>query len=72
MSAVILRIVVLLVLAAMIYFGVARILRDWRARFRDLDNQARERDLRERQRPDVIDLERGNDGVFRPGDDDRK
>ncbi|VAW23146.1 hypothetical protein MNBD_ALPHA12-1522 [hydrothermal vent metagenome] len=60
-----------------IYIGVRRILADWSSRFRDIDKQTRERDLRERKRPDVVELKRDKDGVFRPSDktgnsDDKK
>lgn len=69
----ILRIIIFLVLAAIVYFGVRRIWRDWTGQFRKLDEAARkkvrERDLRERERPDVITLKRDEDGTFRPPDD---
>lgn len=68
MSALALRILVFLVIAAAIAFGVRRIWRDWKAQFKKLDAAARERDLRERARPDVITLKRSDDGVFRPGE----
>jgi len=60
-----------------IYVGVRRILADWSNRFRDIDKQTRERDLKERKRPDVVELKRDKDGVFRPSDktknpDDKK
>lgn len=66
-----LRFVVFAVILGAIILGVRSILKDWRGRFREMDEQARERDLRERQRPDVIDLKRNEDGIFRPGDDDK-
>jgi len=49
-----------------IYIGIRRILLDWRNRFRDIDKETRERDLKERKRPDVVELKRDKDGVFRP------
>jgi len=62
-------------IAVAIYFGIRRILADWRHKFRDMD-QKRTRDLKERQRPDVVELKRDKDGVFRPknktGDPDDK
>ena len=68
-----LRILIFTVLALMVYFGIRRIWRDWSQKF---DNDAKEekrlrhdRDLAERQRPDVIDLKRGDDGTFRPNGD---
>jgi len=70
MSAFALRILVFLVVAGAVYFGVRKIWRDWKAQFRALDARQHQRDLRERQRPDVIDLKRSSDGVFRPNDKD--
>ncbi len=72
MSAILLRIAVFVAIAAALYFGIRSIIKDWRQRFRELDMKTRERDLRERERPDVIDLERGADGVFRRQDDERR
>jgi hypothetical protein len=71
MSAILLRVVIFVVIVAALYFGIRSIIRDWRGRFRELDKKARERDLRERQRPDVIDLKRDDDGVFRKKDETR-
>ena len=71
MSAILLRLAIYGVILGAIYFGLKRIFADWRSRFRDLDKQQHERDLKERERPDVIDLKRDRDGVFRPGDEDR-
>ena len=66
-----LRILIIAVLALMVYFGVRRIWKDWSQKFdRDAAEEKRlrhERDLAERQRPDVIDLKRDDDGTFRPG-----
>ena len=64
-----LRIVVLLIIFGAIFLGVRRIWRDWTGQARAVDRARRERDLRERARPDVIELKRNNDGVYRPGDD---
>lgn len=73
MSAVALRLIIFLILAAVVYFGVRRIWRDWTGQFKKLDEAAkkkvRERDLRERERPDVITLKRDADGTFRPPED---
>lgn len=69
-----LRILIFTVLALMVYFGIRRIWKDWSQKFdRDAKEEKRlrhERDVAERQRPDVIDLKRGDDGTFRPGDKD--
>lgn len=69
MTAMILRALLFLVIAGAIYWGVRRIWKDWRSNFRDLDQRVRQRDLAERARPDVITLERGKDGKFRPPDE---
>ncbi len=71
MSAILLRLAVYALIVGGIYFGVRRILGDWKARFQDLDRERHQRDLQERQRPDVIDLKRGEDGVYRPGGRDK-
>lgn len=69
-----LRILLITALAVLIYFGIRRIWRDWSGKFNADAEEAkrlrRQRDLAERQRPDVIDLKRGDDGTFRPGDKD--
>jgi hypothetical protein len=65
MSAMGLKILIFLLLAVAIFFGVRRIWRDWRNQFKALDKADRERDLRERARPDVVTLKRSEDGVFR-------
>lgn len=67
MSGILLRLAIYALIAGMLYFGIRRIFRDWRDKFRDLDKSTRERDLKERARPDVITLKRDSDGVFRPG-----
>lgn len=67
-----LRILLFVGLAVLIYFGVRRIWLDWSNKFKSDDEQARiarrERDLAERQRPDVIDLKQDKDGTYRPRD----
>lgn len=65
----ILRLLIFAVIIGAIYLGIRSILRDWKKRFQDLDKQARERDLKERKRPDVLELKRDKDGVYRPGGD---
>jgi hypothetical protein len=67
------RLIIALVIAA-IGYGLRKIWRDWTRGFRELDAERHERDVRERQRPDVITLKRSDDGVYRPpgGDDDRR
>lgn len=70
-----LRILLFVGLALLIYFGIRRIWKDWSNKFNhdaeEAKRIARERDKIERQRPDVIDLKRGDDGTYRPkGKDD--
>jgi len=71
-----LRILIFVVIAIAIYLGVRKIWRDWTGAFKAEDAEARrlrrERDLAERERPDVIDLKRDKDGTYRPGDDDKR
>ncbi len=71
-----LRILVILALGALIFFGVRRIWREWSGQFRKLDEEdnarRRARDLAERKRPDVIELKRDKDGTYRPGSSDNE
>lgn len=73
-TGMLLRVLIFVVLAGVIWLGVRRIWRDWQGAFKAEDDEVkrlrRERDLRERQRPDVIDLKRDDDGTYRPGDKD--
>ncbi|NMA96828.1 MAG: hypothetical protein GX970_01750 [Phyllobacteriaceae bacterium] len=65
-----LRILIFVVLGLMIYFGIRRIWKDWSNKLNQDAEEARQlrrqRDLAERQRPDVIDLKRSEDGTYRP------
>ncbi|MBJ3784932.1 hypothetical protein [Devosia sediminis] len=67
-----LRILLFVGLAIFVYFGVRRIWKDWSNKFNhdaeEAKRLARERDKLERQRTDVIDLKRGDDGTYRPKD----
>jgi hypothetical protein len=74
MSGILLRFLIIALVIGAIVYGLRKIWRDWTQGFRNLDAERRARDLRERQRPDVITLERSKDGVYRPpgGDDDRR
>ncbi|MCF6303327.1 MAG: hypothetical protein L3J13_09035 [Devosiaceae bacterium] len=72
MSAVLLRLLIYGVIIGAIYFGIRRIINDWKKQFRADDAAIRERDLKERKRPDVVELKKDKDGVFRPGDEDKK
>lgn len=64
MSGLLLKLITFLAVAAMMYFGARRIWRDWSGAFKDMDKKRHERDLRERERDDVVSLKRGKDGVF--------
>jgi hypothetical protein len=70
-----LRILLFTFIAVVIYLGVRRIWMDWSGKFNadaaEAKRLRRERDLAERQRPDVIDLKRDDDGTYRPNDDNR-
>lgn len=78
MTGLIIRILIFAVVFGVIYLGIRKIWRDWKGQFKSDDEAARqlrrERDLRERQQPGVIDLKRDNDGTFRPNgkDDDKR
>ncbi|ODT47512.1 hypothetical protein [Devosia sp. 63-57] len=67
-----LRILLFTALIVLIYLGIRRIWKDWTGKFKTDEEQARiarrERDAAERQRPDVIDLKRDDDGTYRPHD----
>ncbi len=66
MTAMLVRIVIFLLVAGALYLGVRRIWRDWKGQFKAIDKATHERDLKERQRPDVITLTRDKDGKYRP------
>jgi hypothetical protein len=70
-----LRILIITAIGLLIFLGVRRIWMDWSGKFNADAEEARrlrrQRDLAERQRPDVIDLKRDDDGTYRPDDDKR-
>jgi hypothetical protein len=72
MTYAILRIAIFVIIGLGIYLGARRIWRDWKGEYKAVDKAKRERDLKERARPDVITLKRDKDGTFRPGDDPDK
>jgi hypothetical protein len=72
MTAIIIRIVLFALIGLAIWWGLRRIWRDWTGEFKAIDKAKRQRDLKERARPDVITLKRDKDGTFRPGDDPDK
>ena len=69
MTATLIRIFLFALIGLAIWWGLRRIWRDWTGEFKAIDKAKRERDLKERARPDVITLKRDKDGTFRPGDD---
>ena len=71
MTAILLRLLIFVVIGVLVFWGIRRIWRDWRGEAKALDAATRQRDLRERARPDVITLKRDKDGTFRPGDGDK-
>jgi hypothetical protein len=74
MAGVLLRFLIIALIVGAIGYGLRRIWRDWTRNSRDVVSEERDRDLKERKRPDVITLKRSEDGVFRPGEseDDRR
>lgn len=69
MSGTLLRILIFVAIFAAIAWGFRRIWRDWVKDFRAADQARHKRDLEERKRPDVIELKRSDDGVYRPPGD---
>ena len=70
MTAILLRIVIFVLIAGAVFFGVRRIWRDWKGQFRAEDKAKLDRDRAERDRmrrsDDMITLKRDKDGKFRP------
>ena len=66
MTGIVLKLVIIAAVFAMIGFGVRRIWRDWTGALKREDQTRHQRDVKERARPDVITLERQDDGTFRP------
>jgi len=72
MTALILRFVIIGLIFWAIYAGGRRIWRDWTSQFKAEEKAIHDRDLRERDAPGVITLERDKDGTYRPpGNDNR-
>ena len=69
------RVIIITVIGLAIFWSLRKIWRDWTGHFNAEEQEQkrlrRERDLREREQPGVIDLKRDKDGTFRPGDKDR-
>jgi len=72
MTGILLRALVIVIIAGLIYLGVRRIWRDWTKQFRAEDKALHDRDLKERDAPGVITLKRDKDGTFRPPDNDNR
>ena len=70
MTTLLLRALIVVIIAGAIYLGLRRIWRDWTKQFRAEDKAIHDRDLKERERPDVITLKRDKDGTFRPPGND--
>lgn len=72
MTAVILRILLFVVIAVAVWWGVRRIWRDWSGAFRAEDKARLDRDRAERDQikrsAGMINLKRDKDGKFRPED----
>lgn len=68
MTGILFKVVIFVLVAGAIWLGIRRIWRDWKGEYRRVDKVRHERDLRERQRPDVVTLKRDKDGKFRPPD----
>ena len=71
MTAVLLRVIIIVGIAVAIYLGIRRIWRDFTKQFRAEEKAIHDRDLKERDQPGVITLKRDKDGTFRPPDNDR-
>jgi len=69
------RVILIAIIGLAIFWGLRRIWRDWTGHFDSAEQEQkrlrRERDLRERAQPGVIDLKRDEDGTYRPGGDDK-
>lgn len=67
---------VLILVVVLIGLGLRTIIRDWKKQFAEDDKAAEqkrqaqlERNRKEAKKPGVIELKRGDDGVYRPGND---
>lgn len=63
-------------IGVLIFLGLRSILRDWKKQFAEDDKAAAhkrqaqlERNRKEAKTPGVVELKRGDDGVYRPGGD---
>jgi len=69
-----LKIITMIVIFGIIYYGVGKIRRNINDYFSGADADKLRRDREDLKRSDVVDLEQDEDGVFRPGGkiDDKK
>jgi flagellar biosynthesis/type III secretory pathway M-ring protein FliF/YscJ len=65
-----------IVIGLIVFIGLRTILRDWRKQFEVEDKEKAEqhkkrleRNRQEAKTPGVVTLKRGDDGVYRPGDE---
>ena len=72
MTGLLIRLLVIAIIGVAIYVGIRRIWRDWTKQFRVEEKVIHERDLKERDQPGVITLERDKDGTFRPPRNDNR
>ena len=72
MTGLLIRLLVIAIIGVAIYVGIRRIWRDWTKQFRVEEKVIHERDLKERDLPGVITLERDKDGTFRPPSNDNR
>lgn len=64
------------IVGGIVFIGLRTILRDWKEQFQAEDKEKAERhrlrlerNRQEAKSPGVVTLKRGDDGVYRPGDD---
>ena len=69
MTAILLRIIIYAAIIGFVYFTARRLWRDLSNQFRGPAAPRPAPKVNERQPPDVIELKRGDDGVYRPPGD---
>ncbi len=61
-----------IVVFSVVFYGIRKIITDWRDKFNHDDAQKHQRDLKERDQDNVIDLKADDEGIFRPKDENDK
>lgn len=61
-----------IVVFSVVFYGIRKIITDWRNKFIHDDAQKHQRDLKERDQDNVINLKPDDDGVFRPKGENEK